>query len=96
LDQAVLETDDFRIAPERALKRARHLQLAFAEEMPTLAPVHLEPHAGSTSSGRLADGAVSFTAASSSGYSTARPEAPPRRATSSSAPTSRSGQPSSR
>jgi hypothetical protein len=34
------------IAPERALERARHLQLAFAEEMPILAPVHLEPHAG--------------------------------------------------
>jgi hypothetical protein len=34
------------IAPERALARARHLQLRFAEEMPTLALVRLQPHAG--------------------------------------------------
>jgi hypothetical protein len=29
------------IGPERVLKRARHLQLALAEDMPTLGPVHL-------------------------------------------------------
>jgi hypothetical protein len=70
------------IAPERALKRARHLLLAFAEEMPTLAPVHLEPHAGIYIVRQISGRRSVVTAASSSGYSTARPEAPPRRATS--------------